>query len=300
MNSKKFLIIAACLCIGLLAQAQVKLSFNPAKGETYLYRFTAEQSVKQAFMGQEMLVKTTLQWLIEMTIKEKSANEITMDYVYREVTMDVSSPMVSIKFDSNKPVEGLTGLEKSMALVLNSFVGNSMKVVFSPDGSVKSIAGAKEIMQEAQKNMPSADMASQQILESYTQTFSDESMKSLFEQSFNIYPGKEVKAGDSWDKKYTLRPGRMNSDVKNTYTLKSVQNNNAVLDVTSTIVMKPGMEMGMDGTISGTQNGEITLNAQTGMLTHSTTTQTLKGILSTQGIDVEMDMKSKATVARER
>ena len=292
MNLKKFLFITACLCTGMLAQGQVKLSFNPVKGETYLYRFSTEQSVKQSMMGQEMPVSTTMEMLTEMKIKEKSQDEVSLDYFYKEMVMGVSSPVMNIRYDSKNPVEGLSEPEKWMVQVFNSLVGKTMNVIFKPDGSVKSVSGFQAIMDEIQKSMAD-NTAVQQLVGGFLQSFNEDAMKNMFEQSFKIYPDNEVKVGDSWNGDVSFAVAGMKNDMKNTYTLKSVQNGMALLDVVSVIDMKLGA--GMEGEISGNQKGEISLNVQTGMPINSVLTQNMKGTISMQGTEILMDMETKAT-----
>ena len=295
MKIKKLLFLTVFFCTGVLTQAQVKLSFNPAKGETYSYRFDIEQAGTQTFMGQEIPINTTIGMLLEMNIKEKNKDEVRVNYTYKEIVMTVSIPMMNIHYDSKNPVEKLSEQEQLIAQIFNSLIGKTMNVVISSNGSVKSISGFKAIMEEMQKNMDSS--VSQQMAGTLLQSFNDEAMKNMFEQSFRFYPNSAVKISDSWNSDFSYVVMGMNNDIKNTYTLKSIKNNVAALDVVSILTLKPNA--GMEGEISGEQKGEISLNVQTGMLVNSNTTQNIKGKLNIQGSEMWMDLVSKTTVSLE-
>ncbi|GHT21362.1 hypothetical protein AGMMS4957_10020 [Bacteroidia bacterium] len=271
-----------------MLQAQVKLSFNPDKGATYSYLFKMEQTGKQTINGQEIPLNTSIDMLSAMTVKEKSSSEVSVDYVYKELTMSVVMPMMSINYDSKKPADDLTEPEKLIAQILGSLIGKTLNTVFAPDGSVKSISGWQEIMADMQKSLP--PMA-QQMSPMLLQSFNDEAMKKMFEQSFKFYPQKAVKAGDSWTGDFSFAIAGISSDTKNTYTLKSVKNNTALIDVLSV----------MSGDLSGDQTGEITLDIKTGLPTSAVTTQTIKnGKLNMQGVEIIMDMVSKTTMSLQK
>jgi len=293
MNSRKFLILVALLCTGMLAQAQVKLSFNPEKGATYSYRFNTEQSIKQTFNGQTIPVNTTVEMLMEMNVKEKSEEEVSVDYFYKEMVLNVSNPMMSIKYDSKNSADSSSVQEKLIAGFFNSLIGKTMNVVFKPDGSVKSISGWSAILEDIQKNTASDNPAVQQMVNGFIQSFNEDAMKRMFEQSFKMYPDKEVNVGDSWNSDMLFTIAGMNSDIKNTYTLKSVSNDVALIEQVSDINIKPGA--GMDGEMTGNQKGEISLNVKTGLPVSSTATQNTKGKIVAQGTEVLMDMTSKIT-----
>ena len=300
MKSTKMLFFTAFLCAGVLAQAQVKLSFNPAKGERYLYRFGIEQNIKQTVAGQQIPVNTTIDMLMEMNVKEKNKDEISVDYSYREVVMEVSNPMLNIKYDSKNPAVSSSEPEKLIAQVFSVFVGKTMNVIFKPDGSVLSVSGFHAIMEDILKQASSDSPEQlQQMAAGFLQSFNDDAAKQMFEQSFKIYPDKAVKPSDSWDGNlsFVIAAG-ISSDIKNKYTLKSVKNELALLDMVSVMEMKTGM--GMEGEISGEQKGEMSLNIKTGMLINSTTTGNFTGKISVQGAEILMDMEMNTTVALER
>jgi len=297
MNAKKILFLIVCLCASMLVQAQIKLSFNPSAGKTYSYRFISEQTVKQTMSGQEIPVNIVMEMLMEMTVKEKNNDEISMDYSYKEMVMSISSPMMDIKFDSRNTADSLSVQGVPLSQVFNSLIGKTMNVIFSPDGSVKSVSGFNAIMEDIQKNVASADPLAQQKLNIFLQSFNEGTTKNMFEQSFKMYPDKEVAVGDSWNSNVSLPVvAGMTNNIQNTYTLKSVENGIAMLDVASVANMSANNAADVEGELSGGYKGTMTLNVQTGMLINSTLEGNINGKMTTQGMEILMDMASKMTI----
>jgi hypothetical protein len=283
----------ASLCATMMLQAQVKLSFNPEKGETYSYLFKMEQIGKQTVNGQEIPINTSMDMLLAMDVTEKSSSEVRVTNVYKELALSVVTPMTTINYNSKNPADDLPEPEKLISQIMGSLIAKTLNVVFEPDGSVKSISGFQEIVAEIQKN---TNPAAQQMSTMLLQSFSDEAMKKMFEQSFNFYPQKEIKAGDTWESDFSFAVAGINSDTKNTYTLQSVKDNTALIDVISVSAMKPEAE----SDLSANAKGEITLDIKTGMLESSAMTQTINGKLNMQGAEIVIDIVSKATISLQK
>lgn len=230
MKTKKILLLTAFLCAGMLAQAQIELSFNPTKDKAYVYRIKTEQSIKQSVMGNDVPVSTVSDMLIEMKSKGKNNNEVSMAFFYKEIAMTVSSPMMNIKYDSKNTVENKSEVEEIIAQIFSSFIGKPMNIIFALDGSVKSISGLDAITSEIKKNTNSGNAVNQQMLSGVLQMFNEDALKQMFEQLFRMYPGKKVITGDSWAVGVSYDLAGMTNDVKNTYTLKSLEKDIASLD----------------------------------------------------------------------
>ena len=129
------LFFIAFLGVSTLAQAQVKLSFNPEKGEKYIYLFQTEQSINQTVMGQEIPVNTVTDMLFEMDVKENNEDGISLSCAYNAIKMSVSNPMMNIRYDSQQPDENLTEIEKMIASIFTGLIGKSFNVGFEPNGS---------------------------------------------------------------------------------------------------------------------------------------------------------------------
>lgn len=293
MKLRTLLLSAVLICAGMTAQAQLKITFNPVKGQTYSYRFNTDQ-INKMMMGQDMTMKTVTDLLMEMTVRENNGKEITMDYAYKEIVLTSSNEwMGDIKFDSKNKNAGASEPEQLIAQIMKCLIGKTMQVVILPDGTVKSITGFNAIQDEMQKIMASNSMG--QMGGMYLQMFDEAAMKNNFEQTFKMLPDKEIKAGDSWNNNLSfLTNGFMAIDIKNTFTLKSVSNDIALIDVVSTTNMKATENM--EGELKGDQKGETRLNVKTGMPVQLTSLGTAKGQFSAQGMDFSSEITTKTTV----
>jgi hypothetical protein len=288
---KNLRLVCAGLCLMLCAitvSAQVKLSFNPEMGTKYEYFADVVQNIKQSVMGQEMLTEMQMKSTYLMEIKSKTPQEIKVQFTYSDFIISVSSAMINMKYDSKKPIENPTEMDKMLEKILKELINKPFEVVFAPDGSVKSVTGMEAIIENMLKAVAADGQMGALIGAQMSQQFSDESMKSSFSQSFNFYPENAVKIGDSWNVKNKMLVSGMNldSDMKNT--LKGVNGNMATIEIAGDINMT--ME---GGKLSGKQTGTMIVDSASGIPETSDVTQNISGSINMQGMDIQTEMTTK-------
>jgi len=290
-NAKRKGLVCASLCLMscfFTVSAQVKLSFNPEKGAKYEYRMETVQTIKQNVMGQEILMETEMNGTYLMEIKEKTPQEIHAVLTYQEFRFVVSSMMMKIRYDSKKPIENPSDMDKMFEKMFSTLIGKPFTVVFAPNGSVKSVTGMEEIIE----NMLKATSGDGQVVaimgSQMTQLFNDEGMKNMFEQSFNFYPDNAVKVGDSWDTEITMPMGDMKFGIKTKNTLKKVSTNMATIEVAGDI----NMDMG-EGKFTGTQTGTMIVDTTTGLPVTSDVSLNMQGFFNAQGMEMQMEIITK-------
>ncbi|NDW11921.1 hypothetical protein D0T50_03330 [Bacteroides sp. 214] len=286
---KKALFTAICLFIGFsMATAQVTLTFNPDKGTKYDYRMEMIQNIKQNVMGQDMEVKQNMVTLYSMDIIEKSKESVKVKYEYKEVVFELSSMMMNMKYDSKNPAASTSPVDAAMATLMGSLIGKSFEAVITPAGKVLSVTGMDEIA--AGMVAAAGDDAQLRAMAEQTKgQYSNEAIKGTLEQSFGIYPAGKVKVGDSWNVEQNIESAGMAIDIASVYKLISTDKNNTVMDVEATVDA-------MDGQLKGVQNGTISVESKTGIITKSELQQNIKGTVTAQGMDIAMDMNSKILV----
>ena len=287
MNTKKILFLVACLCISIIAHTQTRLSFNPTVGETYSYRITSEVQTRQTVMGMSMPMDIMSEMLIEMTATEKTNDEVRMNFSYLSSAMEVTSPMMTFRVDSETDIATLSGFDREMAEIVNAFVGQTMSIVFGTDGSVKSISGVD------------VDYSFNPTIAMIQSQFGEDAMRQMFEQAFNIYPSQEVRVGDSWNNNTSMVVQGMSTSAQTTYTLTSITGNVAAIDMTTTMTIT-GADATMTGEMSGEVTGKIELDINTGMIISSNQEGGVSGTLQAGGMNVEMEMTTRTTMALER
>jgi hypothetical protein len=296
MKIKKFTVAGCFLLSGLaVASAQVKLSFNPAKGAKYEYAMQIAQTVEQNAMGQKIPMETEMDITYLMEIRDKTPQETQAQFTYRDISCMISSPVMKMGYDSKNPVENPSEMDRVLGMMFGTLIGKPFTINVAPDGSVKSVSGMDAIAGNMTQAIASGGQTAAQVGASMKQQFSDDAMKNMFEQSLKIYPAGAVKPGDSWNVESTVTLSGMNTAINTKYTLKEVRKNEAAIAMEATVNMQPGA--GMEGNFSGTQTGTMLVNVKTGMPVSSELSQNIKGSLKTQGIDISMDMNTKTTLS---
>ena len=273
------------------ASAQVKLSFNPASGSKYEYRMEATQSIKQNMMGQEVPMQTEMNVTYLMEVKEKTLQEIRVQFIYQGFAFSITSPMMNMKFDSKKPAENPSEMDNMFGKMYSTLIGKPFTVIFAPDGAVKSVTGMSAIIENMLGAISADGQVAKQLSAQMSQQFSDESMKNMFGQSFNFYPDNAVKVGDSWNKESTMPMNQMKINMKTKNTLKEVSANMATVEVAGTTEMDMGG--GMAGKVAGTQTGTMVIDTTNGIPVTSDISQYMKGSIKAEGMEIQMEMVSK-------
>jgi len=295
---KKFVFAGLLLVSGLtiVPAQQVKLSFNPEKGKKYEYQTEMVQNVKQNVMGQEIPVEMEMNTKYLMEIKDKTPQETTVQLTYEEMVYIISSPMMKMGYDSKNPVENPSDIDQMFSKMFDQMIDQSIVVVIAPDGSVKSVTGMDAIGESMVSAIAADGQMIAQLGAQMKQQYNDDAMKNMFEQMFKIYPENAVKAGNSWNINTSMMVNNMITDLKTKYTLKSVSKNMATIAVNGEIEMNPGA--GMEGIITGTQTGTMTVDTKKGLPVASNVSQNMTGAIKVQGMEVQMELitKSKTTI----
>lgn len=289
---KKIMLAVCLLWAGVsLAVAQVSLSFNPDKGAKYIYNYDFVQDIRQNVMGQDINMQQKMQIVYDMDVLSKTNNETKVGYTYKEIVFEMSSAMLNMKYDSKNPVSA-SPMDEMMGKVLGAMLNEQFEAVVLPDGSVKSVTGMEKILEKMNASLGSNPQAAM-VTESIKQQFSNEAMKSTFEQSLKIYPKGPVKANDSWEVNQSIGNMMGAMDIASTYQLKSVKAKEALVEVTSSLAV-------MDGQLEGTQKGSITLNLKDGMISTSEVKQEMAGQVSANGMEVKLSIDGvyKATITK--
>jgi hypothetical protein len=289
MKKKIIICVGLCLMSGLITvSAQIKLSLNPDMGKKYEYRIDVVQNIKQNVMGQDVPVETKMNSNYLMEIKNKTPQEIHVQFTYSDFTFLVSSAMMNSSYDSKKPTENPSEMDKMLGKLFSALIDKPFVVVFAPDGSVKSVTGMEAVIKDMRDAVSDDGQLGAQIGAQMSQQFNDEAMKATFGQTFNFYPDKTVKIGDSWNVKNSILMSGMNLNINSNNTLKEIKTNMATIEVAGDI------DMNMEGgEITGKQTGSMIIDAATGMPTTSDISQNMSGSIKVQGMDVKMEMITK-------
>ncbi len=294
---KKIVSITAAVClVGALAvfiscqssqaSAGKVLKFNLEKGKGYNYEIVWDMATKA--MGNETKINLLGSYSMDVTADDGQVK--TMTGTYESFKMNIKMMGMEIDVDTDKPTPALTEEEikaNPLGMISRMFAGikgKSFTMKVDNEGKVLEVNGFEQIVSGMIDSMSVPEEARAQIQASLKDQFNDDAVKDQFAQVFTIFPNKEVKVGDTWEKSYTVR-GKTPSTFKTNYTVKAIDGAHVSLDA-KTKITGTG-EMNMDGS----QTGTLLVDSQTGLVIDANFDQEIK--VKSQGVDVEMTGKGR-------
>jgi len=281
------------LALGVLAMAAlqsckhgeaVNLKFNFQPGTKYAYITETKQVIKQVSQNMTMNQDMTMSSVYEVTAADGNNKKITV--MYDQLAVKTASGTMSVEYDSKDPNKQNANL-KYMSNLLNK----PFSMTVNDKGEIVQLSGMKEMIDGI---VDSTNPNMEAVKEQMNQTFNDTSIRSMMQQSFNIYPEKTINPGDTWEKKFTMT-GMINMEMDNKYKLVSVSNGVAHIEVDTKITGKPGSNPAMQQMkmeMNGTQNGTMDVEVGSGLITDSKLKQNLKGKMSMMGMEMPMEISS--------
>ncbi len=254
-----------------------KLQFNPKVGEVYHYMSNTEMDMAMMSMNIEMNVKT----YFALNTVEKMDTTFHMKMSYDSLMISQSNPMSGkIEYNSNTYNEGNADQNtKMIANTLEELKNKEFDAWISATGHVIKLEGA-ENLGDAGGMMQGTDPSG--VIKSVVIAF----------------PEGELKEGQSWTVKQTS--GSIGIESTITYTIKSINTDDIVLDMSTSIPENQEMESnGVSMTISNFEStGELTVERKTGMLLEMNTSQSMDMEMNMQGMEMTASTESTTEIKR--
>jgi len=265
--------------------ATANFQFNLQKGKAYEYEMNFD--IKQDLSGQNIATNMKSDYVMEVV--EDDGNVKTLKTTYERFAMNVQMPDRTISADSDHKdtttMSEISDPSQLMSAMFGALKGKSFIIKVDKEGKVTEVAGLQEIADAMVNSMKVKEEMKPMVRQAFTQQFNEQNIKEIFSQSFNIFPNKPVKVGDSWEKK-VAGSSTMPMDVTTTYTVKSIEETLVNLDAKSKMNFTGG------GNMSGEQTGTMKVDAKTGLVVDAEFNQKMEG-------QMQMTTKGKIT-GRER
>ena len=269
------------------ASALKMFKFNLEQGKGYDYEMIFDLDTKA---GEQTIAMTIAgQYSMNITATEGSVKSITT--AYKSLRMNIKTMGMNIDIDSEKPIQdnGDADITKNPIGMMNKVVAGIVRKKFiikvDEEGKVLEVTGFDKILTDMVDSMGVDENVRQQVTLSLKDQFNDQSIKDQFAQVFTIFPNKEIKVGDSWEKSYTTG-GKMGANFTTTYTAKDIEGDHV------TLTAKTKISSNKDGgDITGTQTGNIIVDSKTGLMINAEFDQQME--VKTQGQTVEVTGKGK-------
>lgn len=264
------------------------LKFNPQKGTGYDYEMVWD--MEQKIMGND--TKISIGALYSMNVTDDNGSEKTLTTTYKSFRMHMKMMGMELDVDTDKPAPPMTDEEiqqNPMGLLTRAFsgiAGKSFIIKVDAEGKVLEVSGFEQIVKSMVDSF-GIESIREQVQSSLKDQFSDQTIKDQFAQLFTIFPNKEVKIGDSWDKSYTVG-GKMPAKFDTKFTVKAIEGDIVTLDTKTTI--SPSEAGGM-GEMKGSQTGTLLVDSKSGLVVNADFDQQME--VKTNGMSFDMHGKGK-------
>ncbi len=253
-------VFIACQTTSKTANAKL-LKFNLEQGKGYDYELVWDMDTKVA--GQETAITMTGLYTMDITGIDEKVRSVTT--AYKRIKMDMNVMGMNLTMDSEAPPtaegEGDGNPLGMMNKVMTAIVGKKFVIKADEEGNILEVTGFEKIINDMIDSMGLEPSAKAQVDASMKDQFSEQSIKDQFAPIFTIFPNKEVKVGDTWDKSFSTG-GKMAAKHTTTYTVKEIDGDHVTLSANTKIASKE--EDGQQ--ISGSQTGKIIVDSKSGLM----------------------------------
>jgi len=295
MNLKR-LVITLYAAIILFAVIGCDKAFaanlNVEKGEKYTTHMLNDQETIVIFNNQEMITKQQMDMNYSINILDVDKNKnVTTSFTYDSIKIAVDTAGKKITYNSKQDDNN-----NPLSAIYSGILGKSFTIKLNNEGKLLEVKGLDNIITSAIDNTPGTEQQKQALKKLLKQSFSDEGIKSMFQQNIKNYPPGNIKVGDIWERtseltvifpmvitsKYKLlseKDGLLNIDMQ---TIFSADTQNNAVDI---------MGVKANVALNGEMNGSITINKKNHFLQNMTIIQNISGKM-----EFETDKETPQTI----
>ncbi len=246
---KRIFLVASMFSVITVSAQTISRKASLNKGQQIEQTSKVVANITQEMMGQQMEIKMNTNSTALLEVKDANAEGYTVANTIKRVTMNMSAMGNEQNFDSDKKED----LDGPMGQAMKGKIGVAKEYKLDKNGVITAIPGSENAKPDANAMMNGMMGAT------------EEEIKGSTHSAFVSLPAKGVKPGDSWSDSLVSKENKL----RNTYTLKSVSGNDALVDVKGTLTVDREMEqqgMTMQMNMNGTITGELTFDINTGLV----------------------------------
>lgn len=274
---KRIFVVVSLFSVMTVSAQSVSKKTSLVKGQQIEQTSKVTANITQEMMGQSMEIKmeTNSNGLLE--VKDVSADGYTVANTVKRVVMNMSAMGNEQNFDSDKKED----LDGPIGQTVKDKIGVAREYKLNKDGVITALPEA------AKKDDPNSMMGG--VMGG---AMEDELVGNTYSALIAI-PAAGVKVGDSWNDSTITKENK----VRNTYTLKQVNGNDAIVDVKGTLNVDREMEqqgMAMLMSMNGTITGELTFDTKSGLIKTRKQNTKATGSIEVQGQTVPLTLDTTA------
>lgn len=271
--------IQSCQSTRSVAGARM-LKFNFEKGKGYDYEMV--MNMDQKIMGQTMQMDMSTYY--SMDVKEDDGNMKTITGIFDRFKMKMNMAGMNIEVDTDKPMVGDVDSTNPLGMLdhlLGAIKGQRFNMKVNAEGKVMEVTGFTNMAQSIADSMGLKEKERTAMIEKFNKQFNEESTKEQFERFLYIFPNKEVKVGDSWQKS-TTTTGQIAGTYNSTYTVKEIEGDMVTLEE-KTKVNADNEQMKMNGDVTGT----LIVDSKTGLVVNADQKMTVTTSVAGSTIEIK-------------
>lgn len=274
---KRIFVVVSLFSVMTVSAQSVSKKTSLVKGQQIEQTSKVSANITQEMMGQSMEIKmeTNSNGLLE--VKDVSTDGYTVANTVKRVVMNMSAMGNEQNFDSDKKED----LDGPIGQTVKDKIGVAREYKLNKDGVITALPEA--VKKDDPNSMMGGVMGG---------AMEDELVGNTYSALIAI-PTAGVKVGDSWNDSTITKENK----VRNTYTLKQVNGNDAVVDVKGTLNVDREMEqqgMAMQMSMNGTITGELTFDTKSGLIKTRKQNTKATGSIEVQGQTVPLTLDTTA------
>lgn len=263
------------------------LKFNLEKGKGYDYEMIV--NMDQDIMGKPMRLDMTTYYSMDVSAEEADTRTIVTSFERFKMSTEVSG--FTLQVDTDDPVRsgdsgGMKDPVSSLKKMLGAIRGQKFTMKVNAEGRITEISGFENMAENIVDSLALDEKQKDAMRREFEGQFNAAEMKQSLERFWYIFPNKEVKVGDSWEKN-SESTGKMPARYRSTYTVKDIEGDMVTLEEVSKIEAREDEKVRLTGEITG----DIVVDSRSGLVVTATQDMTIKA--SADGIGFEMKGKSR-------
>jgi hypothetical protein len=221
----------------------------------------------------------------------EEAGSRTINASFERFKMKTAVSGINLDIDTDKPIIGDTAdLEKNpmeaMNKVFGAIKGQQFIMKVNAEGKITEVKGFENMAKNIADSLELSEQERAEMMKEFDGQFNAGEITKSLERFWYIFPNKEVKVGDSWDK-VTEVEGKLPAKYRSTYKVTEIEGDMVTLEESSKIESKEGGLISLTGDVTGT----IVVDSRYGLVV--TADQDMKMKASAQGMSFDIRGKSK-------
>lgn len=260
----------------------LRFNFENGKGYDYEMSMTMDQDIKEMPMKMEM----TSYYSIDVTGEEGGSKVLSTQFDRMRMKMNVAG--LDIDVDSQN--KGMADDKNPMGImnkIFGAIIGRRFVMKVNAEGKVEEVSGLNNMAKAMADSLGLEGDEREQMVNAFDKSFNEKDMKGQFERFLYIFPNKEIKVGDTWDRT-TVTGGQMPGKYTSTYTVKEIEGDMVTLEEKSKI---EGREAGEADAMSGNVSGIIVVDSRSGLVVNADQDISMK--IEKNGQKISLNAKTK-------